>query len=686
MAEIYNDKSNTMLSGTSSNDYVYNDGNSVTIISGNGNDSIHNNGEDVKIICGNGKNSIFNDGEDVTINCGDGDDIVRNGWNTYYGEKTSIIGGAGNDSIFNETNNVTINGGIGNDVIYNSYDNRDETLSNYDESNVLFKYDSGDGNDKIYGFKSDSTLSISGSSYSSIKSGDDIIVTVGNGKISLIGAASLSTINIDGTEEKIDKNSWKLSGTTAKYGNLVTVKGVKSTDGLSVNDKVVTVANSALNKKKVTVNNGYTLALADDVTKTATKKAAWTLKNSTATYKSSYKTAGYTLASNKKSISYSKATTAETLATIKGVKSKSGLKVSGQKITLKNSALNKKVTVSGGYEFDFASDYSKATITGSSSSDTITTRGKKISVNGGKGDDVIKIFGSGTVTGGKGADIFYYKSSGANVISDYAEEDKISIASGTVNVTTSGDDAIFTVGKGKITVEGGADKTITYFENGVEKTYSKIPDDVIYNAKGTAATLTAEYAADSFTPNEYSTYKNILVTIDASAVMNALEITGNKKSNFIIGTDDDDLIDGGTGADKILGNVGNDIIHGGAGNDSLNGGNDDDELYGDAGNDTILGGTGEDSLWGGKGTDTLYGGDGSDTFIYKNGDGKTVIADFDEFDTIMVLDAKVGSYTSSKSNVIFTVGNGQIVVQNAADKYIDIVDKQGNSLIHYTPR
>lgn len=631
MAVIYNYKAKQLVNGTNEDDFISSKGQKVTISGENGNDTIDNNSGSYSLIKG-----------------GAGDDTIYNS-----GRESTIIAGKGDDSI----------GLSGSELVI---------------------YESGDGNDYIRGFTANSTLSISGGSYSTTGNGLDVIVTVDDGEIFLSGALDWdwSKANIV-FEKTVETNSWKLSGTTAKYGNLVTVKGVKSTKGFSVNNKVVTVANSALNKKKVTVNNGYTLALADDVTKTATKKAAWTLKNSTATYKSSYKTAGYTLASNKKSISYSKATTAETLATIKGVKSKSGLKVSGQKITLKNSALKSKVTVSGGYEFDFASDYSKATITGSSSSDTITARGKKISVNGGKGDDVIKIFGSGTVTGGKGADIFYYKSSGANVISDYSEDDKISIASGSVNVTTSGDDVIF---NDKITVEGGADKTITYFENGVEKTYKNAAVDVIYNAKGTAATLTAEYAADSFTPNEYSTYKNILVTIDASAVMNALEITGNKKSNFIIGTDDDDLIDGGTGADKILGNVGNDIIYGGAGNDSLNGGDDDDELYGDAGNDTILGGAGEDSLWGGKGTDTLYGGDGSDTFIYKNGDGKTVIADFDEFDTIMVVDAKVGSYTSSKSNIIFTVGNGQIVVQNAADKYIDIVDKQGNSLIHYSPR
>ena len=95
------------------------------------------------------------------------------------------------------------------------------------------------------------------------------------------------------------------------------------------------------------------------------------------------------------------------MATIKGAKSKN-FSVSGKKITLNNAALKNKVTVSGGYEFDFAADYKKATITGSANSDTITTRGKNILVNGGKGNDIIKFFGSGTVKGGDGADIFYF--------------------------------------------------------------------------------------------------------------------------------------------------------------------------------------------------------------------------------------------------------------------------------------
>lgn len=55
----------------------------------------------------------------------------------------------------------------------------------------------------------------------------------------------------------------------------------------------------------------------------------------------------------------------------------------------------------------------------------------------------------------------------------------------------------------------------------------------------------------------------------------------------ISGTDDNDLILGGSGADTISGEGGNDCILGGGGNDTL---------YGDSGMDVCIGGSGADIL------------------------------------------------------------------------------------------
>ena len=77
-----------------------------------------------------------------------------------------------------------------------------DTIRNYGEE-VLIKYKSGDGNDLITGFNETSTLQISGDSYNATTSGNDVIVTVGKGNITLQGAASLESVNIDGTKKPI---------------------------------------------------------------------------------------------------------------------------------------------------------------------------------------------------------------------------------------------------------------------------------------------------------------------------------------------------------------------------------------------------------------------------------------------------------------------------------------------------
>ena len=80
----------------------------------------------------------------------------------------------------------TVNGGAGNDTIYSNV------------STARYQYAPGDGNDIIKGFTSSSSLVILGNTdtFSTTQSGDDVIVNVGSGKITLQGAASLSSVNI----------------------------------------------------------------------------------------------------------------------------------------------------------------------------------------------------------------------------------------------------------------------------------------------------------------------------------------------------------------------------------------------------------------------------------------------------------------------------------------------------------
>ena len=121
------------------------------------------------VVGSSGNDSINNSGAYVTINAG---------------------AGAGNDYISNSyynSSNVTVNGGAGDDIVY---------LSSYNPGDSVIQYVSGDGNDVIQNFNTKSTLSIAGGSHSTATSGNDIIVTVGKGQITLQNAATLSSVNI----------------------------------------------------------------------------------------------------------------------------------------------------------------------------------------------------------------------------------------------------------------------------------------------------------------------------------------------------------------------------------------------------------------------------------------------------------------------------------------------------------
>ncbi|MBR6887253.1 MAG: flagellar hook-basal body complex protein [Selenomonadaceae bacterium] len=698
---------------------IYNDGNNVTIKGGSSNDSIYNLGSNVYIDAGASNDYIYSSGDVVTITAGTGDDFIY----SLYGEHATLNAGAGNDTVLVYSNGrVTLTGGKGTDYF----------ILNYDDDNFY-------GTDYITDYAAEDTIQFNNTidKISKMSTGH-VVFTVGKNKLVVKNAADkvITYIDADGTKKTYGaKNAWILDGTTAKYGDLITVKGVKSLDGISSSGTIVTISKASLGMSNVTISDGYTLKIGSDVTipemtnawslnktkatykQTATagytlknnaityaKKStktlatvtgvksldglsvdgkvitvskaslsgkkvtvsdgyklklgsdvtipemtnAWSLNKTTATYKQ-MTAAGYTLKNN--AITYAKKS-AKNLATVKGVKSTDGLSVSGKKITLKNSALSKKVTVSGGYEFDFAADYKNATITGSSSADTIIARGKNILVNGGAGDDTIKILGTGTVKGGDGADIFYYKTNGANVISDYAAEDTISIASGKAATSTSGDDLILTVGgKGKITVVGGKSKTVTYYDADGEHTYEDTSGGVKFNAAGTGVTLTTDYTEDVFDLADYPDYKNKVITINAAKVKHSLEITGNENANKITSTSEDDSIDGGTSNDKI---------------------------YGGAGNDT---------LWGNKGNDTLYGGAGDDIFLYKNVDGNDVIADFELGDKIQVIAVDICSPTAANGDVTFAIGNSKLVIKGGADKSIQLYGENGEALSQkYTPR
>ena len=107
----------------------------------------------------------------------------------------------GDDSILLSSSNVTLDGGDGNDLITVSGNGnsigggeKNDLISiGASAANNTIQYNDGDGNDTIYGFNETTTLQIGdgeNDTYKQARSNDDLILTVGDGVISLVGAAT----------------------------------------------------------------------------------------------------------------------------------------------------------------------------------------------------------------------------------------------------------------------------------------------------------------------------------------------------------------------------------------------------------------------------------------------------------------------------------------------------------------
>lgn len=157
-------------------------------------------------------------------------------------------------------------------------------------------------------------------------------------------------------------------------------------------------------------------------------------------------------------------------------------------------------------------------------------------------------------------------------------------------------------------------------------------------------------------------------TIQLTDVLEDATITGTSGNDTLTGSSSDDRIDGLGGNDTLLGNAGNDVLIGGAGGDILNGGDGNDTadysgsqskviiflsntwwrpygvgFGGDANgdklidienvigsnfNDVLIGDSQDNVFEGQAGNDYLIGGRGEDTFIFKEGDGRDTVLDF----------------------------------------------------------
>ncbi len=247
------------------------------------------------------------------------------------------------------------------------------------------------------------------------------------------------------------------------------------------------------------------------------------------------------------------------------------------------------VTLSGGNGDDTIENYSSiAKVYGGAGNDLINGNGgAHVTIEAGAGNDTISLGSDATNT-----QINYTSGDGNDLIVGFNETSTLRIGDGkgTYSTVASGEDIIATVGRGKITLVGAVDL------------------DEIHIDGAQVLTVTDEDSASLTAPADFK-------FVNAASRTTALQITGNKFANSILGGAANDTIWGGYGADTIMSNAGNDKLFGEAGNDVLSGGDGADTLDGGTGNDTLFGGVGNDSLSGGNGDDTLSGGAGNDILL-----------------------------------------------------------------------
>ena len=215
-ATNYRFPDSSSINAGAGNDYIKNVGNDSVLLGGEGKDTILNvyrsgshdrtfySGMNVTIYGGKGNDSIQNEGDRSIVDGGAGNDFLYNG----DGFSVVITGGKGNDSIINWGYHADINGGSGKDTIEiwglspTIAGGKGNDVIKFHAENGLIQYSSGDGNDKIYGFNETSTLQIGDGkgTYSLAISGDNLIVTVGKDKITIVGGADLDELHIDGAK------------------------------------------------------------------------------------------------------------------------------------------------------------------------------------------------------------------------------------------------------------------------------------------------------------------------------------------------------------------------------------------------------------------------------------------------------------------------------------------------------
>ena len=466
----------------------------------------------------------------------------------------------------------------------------------------------------------------------------------------------------------------------------VLVKGVRSEEGLSIEGTVVTVSSKAsLSGANVTVSDGYTLALADDVSRSSVTSAERLLyNNGTATYVAPVITSGYVLSEDARTISYNPGSSGE--VEIKGVKSAEGITVSDKTITIDSRSLNQQnVRIDDdGYTLAVAGVSASTTTkegwtlegTTATYKTEQVTEGYEVSASNeieytpaSGGETVVTVNG---VKATKGLELAKNESVVAVYNTALDPANTVTISEGYTLEFGDQDDESKTSNEW---IRVG--ENMAYRINEVTAGY-KLNEEgtqISYVEAAGGSTL-AEFSGlqEGFTPTVDNTFENI--HFSKENFQNNVVLVSSEVTNFDMaeGSYEDKSFTAGAGTDSINNAGSNFAINGDAGNDRIiNTGSDV----------TISGGTGADNVTMNAASDSDV--DGNNIFVYNLGDGNDILYNFDASDKIQILGVSSPDVATVKNkDVIFKVGSGQITVRDAANKGMTIMlvnDSEEDSII-----
>lgn len=193
----------------------------------------------------------------------------------------------------------------------------------------------------------DYQLKLSGTVDGVLKTTAAEVASLSAGKYTAAKTAETYTVAADGASiiyaAQTGGDSCEISGlsSSAELGKNVLVDGT-----------TITLNSGALTSDTVTINEGWTPALGEDVTKTSAVEVSWHLSGTTAEYYDATP-AGYELENNQ--VRYVSASNGQTLIKVDGVKSLDGVSHSGKVVTISAAALNEElITISEGYKLALA--------------------------------------------------------------------------------------------------------------------------------------------------------------------------------------------------------------------------------------------------------------------------------------------------------------------------------------------